>query len=302
VRDPFSDDSSDHDDYFLFTGRARLSRDMHILEGYLQGLVADQRVRDVELRQLADWLGNHNEFADRHPFNEVIPRVQKIVANGIVDEEERADLLWLSNRFSTDNEYYDEVTSDMQRLQGILAGILADGIITEAELDSLQQWVNERKYLQRCWPYDELESIIEFVMRDGRIDAQEHEALMQFFDEFVAHDERKAVGAIERDFTVSGVCTVSPEITFESRGFCFTGASKRGPRTYLASVVTERGGTFHKNLRKNTDFLIVGADGNPCWAFACYGRKVEEAVERRRDGQRIAIVHESDFWDAADIG
>ena len=46
------------------------------------------------------------------------------------------------------------------------------------------------------------------------------------------------------------------------------------------------------------DYLIVGADGNPCWAFACYGRKIEKAMELRKAGARIALVHESDFHDA----
>ena len=50
------DDNRDHDDYFCFTGRARLSRDMHILEGYVQGIAADSKVGDVELKHLTKWL------------------------------------------------------------------------------------------------------------------------------------------------------------------------------------------------------------------------------------------------------
>ncbi len=43
---------------------------------------------------------------------------------------------------------------------------------------------------------------------------------------------------------------------------------------------------------------MVGAKGNPCWAFACYGRKVEEAMALRKAGNRLLIVHENDFFDA----
>ena len=50
------------------------------------------------------------------------------------------------------------------------------------------------------------------------------------------------------------------------------------------------------------DYLIIGADGNPCWAYACYGRKVEKAVDLRKTGSRLLLVHENDFHDAvADI-
>jgi hypothetical protein len=38
--------------------------------------------------------------------------------------------------------------------------------------------------------------------------------------------------------------------------------------------------------------------GNEFWAFACYGRKVEQAYTQRRKGHHIVIVHERDFWDA----
>lgn len=36
----------------------------------------------------------------------------------------------------------------------------------------------------------------------------------------------------------------------------------------------------------------------PCWAFSCYGRKVEEAMNMRKQGYKISIVKEIDFIDA----
>jgi hypothetical protein len=212
MRDIEKDENTDHEPYIWYTGKARLSRDMHILHGLIEGLTADAKVNDVELKSLTKWLSEHSEFSNRHPFNEVIPRLQRIITGGIADEEERADLLWLSNKFTTKDGYYDDVTSDMQRLQGVLAGILADGLITEEELIHLDAWVADRSYLKRCWPYDELESIIANVMRDGQVDAQEHEALLQFFGEFVSAGARKAVGVVERGVAVSGVCAMSPDI------------------------------------------------------------------------------------------
>jgi hypothetical protein len=37
------------------------------------------------------------------------------------------------------------------------------------------------------------------------------------------------------------------------------------------------------------------------WAFACYGRKVERAYMMRREGHRVQIVSERDFWDAIHV-
>jgi len=297
------DRGSDHDEYIRFTGRQRLETATHTLYGIIGGLVADRQVNKTELAALNRWLGNYRDFLDRHPFNELVPHIHAVVADGVIDEEERSDLLWLCERFSGAGGYYDDITADMQQLHGFLGGIIADGRINRKELDELSAWVDDHSHLRSCWPYDELESVIAHVLKDGKIDDQEHEALLQFFGEFTIGPERKAVGALDRECTVSGVCAFGPEIEFSDRFFCFTGASKRTTRNGLAEVIRQLGGEFHPNLRNDTHFLVVGADGNPCWAYSCYGRKVEDAVQRRRKGQRLLIVHELDFWDAvADNG
>jgi hypothetical protein len=290
---------SEQSDYHRFTGKARLDRDIHTLEGIVQGIVADSRVNNIELEKLVTWLEEHRDFVNRHPFNEVIPVLDKILADERIDDEERADLLWLCEKFTTDNNYYESASSDIQRLQGFLTGILTDGIINEDELSSLAAWLDSHTHLRTIWPYDEIESLITSVMEDQRIDELEQQHLKQFFEEFSNSPRRRAVGYVGGEETVTGICAMCPEIIFNSRFFCFTGESKRGSRTDLAEVVRRRGGDFHKGLRKDTNYLIVGADGNPCWAFACYGRKIEQAMFRRREGQSIQIVHENDFWDAA---
>lgn len=298
AREDYRDD--DNYKHFNFTGRQRYETAMHTLHGIVQGVAADAKINDAEVKRLIQWASHHAEFADKHPFNEVLPVVNTILADGVVDEEERADLLWLSNKFKTKGSFYDKLTADVQRLHGFLSGIIADGVINDEELRSLQEWVDEHTHLRTCWPYDELETIIFHVMRDGKVDDQEHEALMQFFGEFDFSGPRRAVGAIERECTVSGVCAMSPDIIFLEQLFCFTGTSERGTRNHLASVVEQLGGRFHPNVIAETNYLVIGADGNPCWAYACYGRKVESAVQRRRKGQRILIVHEYDFWDAVE--
>ncbi len=76
----------------------------------------------------------------------------------------------------------------------------------------------------------------------------------------------------------------------------FTGS--RGPRRLFAETISTRGGTFIDRIRDELNYLVIGAEGNPCWAFACYGRKVERVVEMRRAGHRVLLIHEHDFWDA----
>jgi NAD-dependent DNA ligase len=91
---------------------------------------------------------------------------------------------------------------------------------------------------------------------------------------------------------------VDPEITFGDRTFVFTGESERGSREHLEDHVLRRGGTTSSRVTRDTDYLIVCAQGSAYWAFAAYGRKVEYAYKLRKQGHKVVLVHEADFWDA----
>ena len=124
--------------------------------------------------------------------------------------------------------------------------------------------------------------------------------LHAFFSEFAALLDSKTItqAPIAETGLIRGLCAVDPEITFLDRGFCFTGSSSRFTRQQIEEIVRSFGGTAHASPSRKVHYLIVGAEGNPCWAFSCYGRKVEKAIKLRKAGVRIAIVHELDFHDA----
>lgn len=201
-----------------------------------------------------------------------------------------------------DQQEYFHFTSKSRILKSLntLTGILADDVITEGELQGLQDWLEDHDHLRTTWPYDEIDSLIIGVMQDQRIDAEEQALLQRVFAEFVQFDDDCTITnpSVEVGGEVSGLCAACPELDFPDRHFCFTGGSAKVKRGEIESLVTTLGGKFQKNPTKQTDFLIIGADGNPCWAYACYGRKVEKAVHLRKQGSRLLIVHENDFWDA----
>src|SRR5262245_39933921 len=186
----------------------------------------------------------------------------------------------------------------MQRLQGLLAGVTADKKIEPHELRYVQGWIDEHQHLKSCWPYDEIEALLLEVMRDEVVDETEHAALMQFFSEFTGRPGHRSLVTESVSTTARGICAVCPEIIFPERIFCFTGSSKRATRKMMESMIKDRGGQTSKNIVRGLHYLVIGADGNPCWAYACYGRKVEAAVALRKEGLPLVLVHEHDFWDA----
>lgn len=289
----------DHDTYLRFTSRARLEKSINSLLGVIEGIAIDKEINTEELNFMGIWLEDHRSLYDRHPFNELIPTVEQALSDRVLTDEEHQDLIWICRRLISDN-YFDRITCDIQRLHAVVGGVVADAEISEAELRGLGAWIDEHDHLRGCWPYDEIGSLVTSVLADRKIDPQEHEMLFRYFSEFVALLDDRSVKSppIQQDGAVVGLCAVCPEIIFEENVFCFTGASSLYLREELKEIVSSLGGIVAATPSKKVDYLIIGADGNPCWAYACYGRKVEKAIELRKAGVKLMIIHESDFHDA----
>lgn len=294
--------NADNAGYFRFTGPARLDKAVHTLGGLLRGISADGHVSEAECAAIMRWIAEHREFEQKHPFCELIPMLDRALLDGTLEQEEVADILWLCDRLTSDSEYYDLLTSDMQRLQGMLGGIISDGVVTVEELEALGAWMADHEHLRRCWPYDEIDSLLMAVRADKKIDEQEHRMLTSFFSEFCHTQGNRAVDLPlnEVNTPVTGFCAACPQVLFKDNTFCFTGSSQKATRKDLAKLVENLGGMFIPRITREVNYLIIGAEGNPCWAFSCYGRKVEAAISLRKQGAKILLVHEYDFWDAVE--
>lgn len=285
----------DQDSYRDFCRPAILEKAVFTLIGIVEGITADSMVNASEIELLASWLELHRPYRLVHPFTEVVPLLEQILSDGVFDESERQDLLWLGRKI-LNGDLRETARSDMQVLHGILQGIVADGIIQPQELAEVQDWINRHTHLKTMWPYDEIESMIISVLADGIIDASEHSRLIAFLSDFCELLPAPLLG--ELNHAVTGICAVCPDIVFEGKSFCFTGASDRFNRKNFEALITRLGGTPKSSVSKNLDYLVIGGCGNPCWAFACYGRKVEAAMNLRKAGATIVIVHENDLQDA----
>jgi len=289
----------DHREYFRFTGRSRLDKAINSLIGLVEGIAIDGSINPDEIGFLRLWLQENTDLRNRHPLNELMPVVEEAITDGVLTDDERQDILWLCEKLRS-AEYFDATTADIQRLHALMAGITADGVITETELRGLSDWLAEHDQLRTCWPYDEVDSLVTTVLADGRIDANEHKLLQDFFSEFVAVTDNRTIvkPKITEGASLVGLCAVCPEVSFGGTKFCFTGASSKYTRTQFSDLVKQLGGDVVGSVSASLNYLVIGADGNPCWAYACYGRKVEKAVELRKQGARILLVHENDFHDA----
>ena len=293
------------EDYRQYTKPAELHKAVNTLRGLVAGISSDMKVGSEEVTELVHWCELHAHLRDRHPFSEILPVVERATEDGVVTEDEAKDILWLCNNFEDSNSYYDMVTSSIQFLSGMLHGLLADGELSDKEISTLKEWISDNDFLAGTYPFDEINSLLYVVLEDKKITSQEREALMALFGDVIDFTSsynlsEKEFSRLRETYSIGGICAVCPEIVFQNKTFCFTGEFYRGKRAEIADVVVQLGGKVRTSVSAKTDYLIVGNAGNPCWAYACYGRKIEQAVSLRKEGASIVIVNETDFWDAVD--
>ncbi|WP_445425199.1 BRCT domain-containing protein [Alishewanella sp. HL-SH06] len=282
--------------------KAHINKSVNTLIGIVEGIAVDQLINDQEIAFLNLWLAENVNYLNQHPFNELIPVIENALADSVLTSEEKEDILWLCDKL-TSTEYFDLITAGIQRLHGILGAIACDNKITEAELRGLRGWLNDHSHLKTIWPYDEVDALITHVLADGSVSADEQRSLLNFFMEFsvIADDKTITTPSLEGKNLI-GVCAICPDILFDNKIFCFTGESSRFKRSELAKIVSSVGGIFANKITQKTNYLVIGSNGNPCWAYSCYGRKVEHAIKLRQTGIPLVILHENDFYDAiADI-
>lgn len=295
----------EREEYQKFTKPAEVHKAVNTLRGIVSGIATDIKVTGSEMEELIHWCSVHSHLRDWHPFSGILPVVENACEDGIITEEESKDILWLCASFTSRVSYYDEVTSAIQFLSGMIHGIMADGELSDKEIQAIKTWIDDNEFLAGTYPFDEINSLLTSVLVDKKISEDERNTLLAFFSNIIEFKnslnltEQNFVD-LRKEYSVDGICSLCPEIKIEGRTFCFTGESVHGTRKEIYETITQLGGICRNSVSKKTDYLIVGNCGNPCWAYACYGRKIEEAMTLRKEGGHVVIVNETDFWDTVE--
>jgi NAD-dependent DNA ligase len=89
------------DEFYNRVGGDRIaSRQIDELIGIASGLVADDQINQAEVEFLQKWLAANSIISDQPVIKVLYRRVNQMLADGIVDEDEKAELLDTLNQFS----------------------------------------------------------------------------------------------------------------------------------------------------------------------------------------------------------
>lgn len=95
---------------------------------------------------------------------------------------------------------------------------------------------------------------------------------------------------------ISDIFNSVDDFTFENQVVCLTGDFDYGSKPSVEKYIKEHGGECASSVTKKVTALLVGNQGSENWAYGNYGRKVEKAVDERKQGRDIKIFRESDIF------
>ena len=216
-------------------------------EGLSQELQRISKASQTEMAELIHWCELHSHLRNRHPFSEILPVVEAACEDNVLTEDESKDILWLCGNFVDDAGYYDQITSSIQFLAGLIHGVMADGTLLDTEIKAIRSWIQTNDYLAGVYPYDEINSLLSVILEDKVITSDERDQLMAFFSNLIEFQDSLNLNANEFESLrnrckISGICATCPTIHFTNHTFCFTGEFQRGKRSDLERTVSELGG------------------------------------------------------------
>jgi len=289
-------DDFDNGAFKRFINPSLIEKDLQTLVGIIKGIKSDSVISDKEHAEVLAWINSNKAYEDRQPYKEVIEIIRQALSDNVLTHDEGENIIWFCNQYINKSAYFDAITSGIQKLSGIVKGISIDNEINIKELEYLDGWLEEHDFLKNTWPYDELYNITTSIIQDRVITPEEHQELLRFCQALAGDTGDDSNSALLSSLK-TGFYQIDPSITVQEKTFCITGVSKKFKRKEIADKIELYGGFVVNNVSSKLDYLIVCDEKNSCWAFTCYGRKIEEAVKHRKEGKKLVIVHEFDLYD-----
>jgi len=190
---------------------------------------------------------------------------------------------------------------DVVRMLSRVRGVLADGVVTDAEARSLTAFVRANPDVTQGWPGDVLLRRLQAIFEDGRVDEEEREELSLLLNRILeeAGEQGTAAGGSAAAGAPTGpplpLDDPPPILRFSDRTFVFAGPMASGSLGRCHLQVVRLGGRYATTVGPDTDALVVGSFPDRGWEATSMGEEVRQALALREEGRQIAIVSEEEF-------
>ncbi|WP_318826010.1 BRCT domain-containing protein [Providencia sp. PROV252] len=263
----------------------------------IDGVLSDNELSDSEILYITTWLSDSEQISD-NPFVVLLQeRIARVLEDGIITADEREELkntLLEVQRSIIDMPNIDLYSkeSDINLLNGLCKGIIADRQLGFDEINYLDWWLTQNGMLKRNYPGKHLYELIKTIKEDGIIDKNESEILYKALVDFSGTDLDSGV--------VDGLschlpCDDIDNFDISGVSICLTGNFLTGKRSLVSKMIEDAGGKVIDRVTQSADYLVIGALSSRDWRYSSHGRKIEKAIEDRDSGKSSIKITTEDI-------
>lgn len=187
------------------------------------------------------------------------------------------------------------VARDVAEMLGLAKGVLADGVVTEAETLMLREWVAAHPDVTGEWVGRALVARLDRIFTEGEVGEEERRELQELLESLVGEGGGVLLGSSTA--TTLPLSQPPPDLVFPGRSFAFTGRFAFGPRSACEAEVRRLGGEVHPAILRSTDYLVIGTFGSPDWVQSSYGTKIRQALSYQ-EKRGLPFIITEDHWAA----
>lgn len=150
------------------------------LIGLVNGIVFDGIINQKETEKLKIWVEKNRNLAYEAKEIELISLMETILEDNVITDQEREVLIEYCGKYNSKTN----PDSEIYLLQGILEGIVSDGVINNLEVIRLQEWMENYGELLRQYP--KCQSMVEkinAIIEDGVITEEEKQVLVEIIND-----------------------------------------------------------------------------------------------------------------------
>ncbi len=176
-------------------------------------------------------------------------------------------------------------------LHGFCKGLVSDGIIEEAEVNSLVDLLTDNKTLKNnpiCFSlYKKL-----FSFNFETLTKSDYQSIKKIIIDFCGADECVTNGYSLGNSFFDDVDSIS----IQNKRIILTGKFAFGSRSVCENFIKKHGGIPVKDPSSTTAYVIVGSLNSENWVYDTFGRKIELAKEFQLKGYPVKIISEEQFF------
>lgn len=246
--------------------------------GIVRGFSIDGQITSEEIAYIDNWRNEHLQYSEFSEIGTIISTIDKVLKDGTITLDESVELQQTTRKY-LDIISTSPITLATQVLNGIMEGIVVDGVISTEESENLRLWLYDNIYLSGHYPFDKVISILEDALADSVITKEESEYITQTIHSIL-----------------NPVDTLKTQVhSIDGKHVCLSGNFAYGSKSKVEQYITTRGGIIDASVKKSTNILIIGANECASYSNGTYGTKVTKAIEYNQKGCNIQIVKESDL-------